>query len=258
MTDELPSPRERIFNVPRVVLALVVLLAFIHLAVAFLLTEQQTNDLILWVAFSPLRYVATGPDDPLTGWGPKLWTLVSYAFFHVNVNHLVFNSVWLLAFGSPVARRFGAARFLAFFVATAAAGALAFLIARWGMPALMIGASAAVSGAMGAAIRFVFQRGGPLGMIGRADEQSFLVPAAPLTSMLRDPRILIFLVIWFGVNLIFGMGAVRLPGVEGTVAWEAHVGGFVAGLLGFALFDPIRPPAPENSPGPDDAPTGGP
>jgi membrane associated rhomboid family serine protease len=32
-----------------------------------------------------------------------------------------------------------------------------------------------------------------------------------------------------------------VPGAEGSVAWQAHVGGFVAGLLGFAAFDPARP-----------------
>ena len=58
--------------------------------------------------------------------------------------------------------------------------------------------------------------------------------------MLRDPRILAFLAVWFGVNFIFGVGAVSMPGTEGTVAWQAHVGGFLAGLLGFSLFDPVR------------------
>ena len=62
--------------------------------------------------------------------------------------------------------------------------------------------------------------------------------------MLRDPRILAFLAVWFGVNFIFGMGAVAMPGTEGTVAWQAHIGGFLAGLLGFSLFDPVRPSAP--------------
>ena len=111
----------------------------------------------------------------------------------------------------------------------------------------MIGASATVSGAMAAAMRFVFQHGGPLGSLGRGDdENSYRVPAAPLSAMLRDPRILAFLAVWFGVNFIFGMGAVSMPGMEGTVAWQAHVGGFLAGLLGFALFDPVRPSEPRN------------
>jgi membrane associated rhomboid family serine protease len=140
---------------------------------------------------------------------------------------------------------------------TAAAGAAAHLVTHLGELAPMIGASATVSGAMGAAMRFVFQRGGPLGMIGHGERESYHVPAASLATMLRDPRILAFLAVWFGVNFIFGVGAVSMPGTEGTVAWQAHVGGFLAGLLGFSLFDPVRRDA-EEEPSPittDDDPT---
>jgi membrane associated rhomboid family serine protease len=56
---------------------------------------------------------------------------------------------------------------------------------------------------------------------------------------LRDRRVLGFLGIWFGVNIIFGVGSIAI-GVDGAnVAWQAHIGGFLAGLLLFSLFDPI-------------------
>ena len=57
------------------------------------------------------------------GLGADIWTFVTYAFIHGDWTHLGLNGVWLLAFGTPVARRFGMARFLAFFAVTAAAGA---------------------------------------------------------------------------------------------------------------------------------------
>lgn len=103
----------------------------------------------------------------------------------------------------------------------------------------MIGASAAVSGFMAGAIRFAFQRGGPLAMFRSEDPAAYLVPAAPLSAALRDPRILIFLLAWFGLNLLFGVGSVGVPGGEQSIAWQAHIGGFVAGLLLFRLFDPV-------------------
>jgi membrane associated rhomboid family serine protease len=183
-------PRERMFNVPPVVLALVALMALIHLGMAFGLTVAETNDLLRYVAFSPLRYMSDIPDSILpNGLGPRIWTFVSYAFVHLNLNHLIFNLLWLVAFGSPVARRFGALRFLTLYFATAAAGALAHLAIYWGSVSPMIGASAAISGAMGAAMRFVFQREGPLGLLGGSDEESYRVPAAPLTAMvLSRPR----------------------------------------------------------------------
>jgi membrane associated rhomboid family serine protease len=128
-----------------------------------------------------------------------------------------------------------------FFLATAAAGAVVHLATHYGERLPMIGASAAISGAMAAAMRFAFERGGPLGAIGMADSDAYRVPAAPLSRVLRDPRVLGFLLVWFGVNWLFGSGVVSMPGVEQSVAWQAHVGGFLAGLFGFSLFDPPQP-----------------
>jgi hypothetical protein len=62
---------------------------------------------------------------------------------------------------------------------------------------------------------------------------------APLTSSLQDPRALAFLLVLFGVNLLFGLGSISMAGVEQAIAWQAHIGGFLAGLLAFAAFDPI-------------------
>ena len=44
---------------------------------------------------------------------------------------------------------------------------------------------------------------------------------------------------WFGLNLLFGLGSPTLMGAGQSVAWEAHIGGFLAGLLLFSFFDPV-------------------
>jgi membrane associated rhomboid family serine protease len=60
-----------------------------------------------------------------------------------------------------------------------------------------------------------------------------------LWHALRDRRVLAFLAIWFGVNIVFGLASIAI-GAEGvSVAWQAHIGGFLAGLLLFSLFDPV-------------------
>jgi len=235
------ATRQPIFNVPLIILVLVAALGGIHLILAFGLTEEETNQFLLQFAFAPERYADSVPFALPAGLGPRIWTFFTYAFIHADLNHLFFNLLWLVAFGTPVARRFGAPRFLAFFLVTAAGGAAAHLAMHFGERDIVIGASAAVSGAMAAAMRFAFQRGGPLGIFGRGGDAAYRVPAAPLSAMLRDPRLLVFLLVWFGTNLLFGLGTFALPGVEGRVAWEAHVGGFLAGLIGFALFDPVHP-----------------
>jgi membrane associated rhomboid family serine protease len=48
-----------------------------------------------------------------------------------------------------------------------------------------------------------------------------------------------FLGVWFGVNIVFGLGSLAIGSEGASVAWQAHIGGFFAGLLLFALFDPI-------------------
>ena len=157
--------------------------------------------------------------------------------------HLGINAVWLLAFGSAVARRFGPLRFLLFFAVTAAAGAAMHLATHYGELVPMVGASAAISGFMAAAMRFAFQGGGPLGLWPRHEAHAYHVPAAPLRVALGDPRILAFLAVWFGLNMLLGLGSLSLAGEDQQVAWEAHIGGFLAGLLLFPLFDPVRAPS---------------
>jgi membrane associated rhomboid family serine protease len=227
-------------NVPAAVVALVAALGLIHAVLVLALTPQQTTEFLLLFAFIPARYDASVlPDiDWPGGTAADVWTFVTYGLIHGDLSHLIFNAVWLLAFGSPVARRFGTLRFMVFMAATAAAGAAVHLMTHFGELLPMIGASAAISGAMAAAMRFAFQRGGPLGL-WRDQQEAYRVPAAPLTASLRDPRVLAFLVVWFGVNLLFGLGSIGLSGVEQAVAWQAHIGGFLAGLLGFSAFDPV-------------------
>jgi membrane associated rhomboid family serine protease len=94
---------------------------------------------------------------------------------------------------------------------------------------------------MAAAMRFAFQKGGPLESWRRPDARSYTVPAEPLMEALRNPRVLIFIVVWFVLNLVFGIGSQIIPGAGAEIAWQAHVGGFLVGLLLFPLFDPVPP-----------------
>jgi membrane associated rhomboid family serine protease len=232
--------RERILNVPAAVVALLAVFALVQALLMFVLTAEQTTEFLLLFAFIPARYDASVLPDVAWpgGWAADIWTFVTYALIHADLSHLIFNAVWFLAFGSPVAQRFGSLRFMAFMALTAAAGAAVHLVTHFGELLPMVGASAAISGAMAAATRFVFQRGGPL-ELWRDRAQASLVPAAPLAASLRDPRVLAFLLVWFGVNILFGVFSLGLPGVEQAIAWQAHIGGFLAGLLAFAAFDPV-------------------
>jgi membrane associated rhomboid family serine protease len=236
------------FNIPVAVLLTAAALVIVHFFMA-LLSEPKWDEALLVFGFIPARYdsllLATEPW--WIGWGPAFWTFITYAFIHGSFLHLTFNLVWLLAFGTPVARRFGPLRFAIFFAAAAVAGAAFHLILHFDEVIRVIGASAAVSGMLGAAIRFVFQPGGPLVALRGEEPGTYQVAALPLRQILRDSRVLVVLLMWFGLNFLLGKYSTALLGMGENIAWEAHIGGFVAGLFGFSLFDPVRalPERPE-------------
>ncbi|MBV8925766.1 MAG: rhomboid family intramembrane serine protease [Bradyrhizobium sp.] len=232
------AAKEPILTLPPALTAYVLLLAIIHLRVLLPPAwEEWTIDVF---GFIPKRYDTTLLDVTFPGGaGAKAWTFVTYSLLHANLRHIGFNVLWLLPFGSALARRFGPARFYIFMAVTAAAGALAHLVTHEHALAPMIGASASVSGTMAAAIRFAFVRGSFLSFSRGDADAAAKVPALSLSGALRNGRVLAFLAIWFGLNIVFGVGSIAI-GMEGqSVAWQAHIGGFFAGLLLFSLFDPV-------------------
>jgi len=231
--------REPILTLPGALTLYLLLIALIHLRV--LLPPELENWTIDVFAFIPKRYDSTLLDISFPGGeGAKAWTFVTYSLLHANLSHIIFNVLWLLPFGSALARRFGALRFFLFMAVTAAAGALAHLITHEHAVAPMIGASASVSGTMAAAIRFAFVHGSFLSFNRGDADAAARVPALSLWNALRNGRVLGFLAVWFGVNIIFGVGSLAI-GMDGaSVAWQAHIGSFIAGLILFSLFDPVR------------------
>jgi membrane associated rhomboid family serine protease len=232
--------REPLLNLPPAVAGFLVLIVGIHLLRVFVLSDDTNLWVLLTFAFIPARISGT-LDLPF--WGGalgELWTFVTYGLLHANFTHLIVNSVWLAAFGSPLAWRLGVGRFALFSAGAAAAGALAHLALHSGDTAPLVGASAAISGHMAAICRFGF---GTLGSFRAVSVEDWRKPARPLVEALRDRRVLGFLLAWFAVNLIFGLTNAGGSVQSGAIAWEAHIGGFLFGLLAFRFFDPYRNPA---------------
>lgn len=262
------------FNVPLVVLGATALFLAIH-AIRLALPDDLDARIVTELSFVPGRLTfLLRPDAVLERIGawlsssdaselrdaeyarfflgrhtPVLVTAFSFGLLHGSWTHVILNTVSLVAFGSPVARRIGTPRFLVLVILGSVSGALVhWLCFPFGfMP--VVGASAGISAAMGAATRFAFQ---PRRRI--MDEDGMLhdepQPALALGALLRDRRALGFIVAWFVGNTLFGTLSVG-PGLSDMpVAWQAHVGGFLFGLLSFRWLDPRVTPQPDIAPPP--------
>jgi membrane associated rhomboid family serine protease len=222
--------------VPAPVAFLIALLAIVHV-LRSLLGRDAMFDVLYRFAFIPARY--SNSDFYPGGTGAEIWSVLSYAFLHADLVHLTINVLWMASFGSALAQRIGAARFFILFMLGSIAGAALHYLALPDDAAPLVGASAGVSALMAATLRFAFASGGPLAG-GRGRRDSYYVPAPALLESLANQRVLAFILLWFAVNLMFGAGSFGLVGEDNSIAWQAHIGGFLAGLFLFPLFDPVR------------------
>jgi membrane associated rhomboid family serine protease len=223
-------------NLAPTVMWLAVALIGIHVA-----RQALDRDAYAWTllafSFIPARYDELGALLP-GGVAARFWTPFTYAFLHADTLHLVVNLIWMATFGGALARRFGALRFLVLALVAAVAGSALHFLVHPADEAMMIGASGAVSGMMAATARFAFAPGGPLAG-GGPEPAAYQVPAESLVRTFTHSRALGFILVWFAVNLLFGLGGGLLAGVSGPIAWEAHIGGFIAGFLAFSPLDPV-------------------
>lgn len=155
-------------------------------------------------------------------WLEQALPFIGYMFVHANWEHVGLNCIWLVPFGTAVARRLGPALFLLLFLICGVAGAVLHIAVYWGSESPVIGASAAVSGMMGAAFRLM------------------LAPPGERLAPLFSRPILIWSGIWLGVNLVAGVLGLGVGDRLQVVAWEAHMGGYFAGLLLIGPLDAWR------------------
>jgi membrane associated rhomboid family serine protease len=159
--------------------------------------------------------------DPLLRFLP----IATSMFLHGGILHLAGNMLYLHIFGDGVEGRIGHGRFLLFYLACGAAAAALQLAMFPSSRVPMVGASGAIAGVTGA--YFVFF---PFARI------SMLVPVFVFARIVRVPAI-VFLLLWFVLQLAYGAAELEMKGADvGGVAWWAHVGGFLTGMLGGALL----------------------
>ncbi len=170
--------------------------------------------LILAWALVPARLM----DSPATEWV----TVFSSMFLHGGWSHIIGNMMYLWIFGDNVEDRMGHFRYLVFYLSVGVGAAMAQVALNPAGKVPMIGASGAIAGVLGA--YFI--------LFPRAKVQT-LIPLGFFSRIVEIPAFF-FLGFWFLIQALQSYGSLMTRPVHGDVggvAWWAHAGGFVSGLL---------------------------
>lgn len=182
--------------------------ALIALNIVFFFAELSGGDaFILKWAFVPSRFISSPIGDSPT--------LLTSMFMHAGLAHLGGNMLYLWIFGDNVEDRFGHTKFTIFYLTCGLAATFAQMIFDVGSNIPNLGASGAIAGVLGAYI-FMFPRGRVSVLMGRA--------------VIPTPAIVV-IGLWFVLQFYSGLGSITDTAETGGVAYMAHIGGFIAGLV---------------------------
>jgi membrane associated rhomboid family serine protease len=204
-----------VYYPPRPHFPLVVVLLAGAIVVAFVLTgqwdDQRVNALAMDYGVLPIRYDATGP-APYPNTVASIVPLFTHMFIHGGLPHILMNMIGFFQAAPFLATRMGGLRFLVLYFLSGIGGALAFILLGLHSETVMVGASGAICGVFGA---------------------YFLAVRPTPQAALADPQVRNAIITFLGINVVL-MAFLHLP-----IAWQAHLGGFIAGAL---LYVPLKPP----------------
>ncbi len=159
----------------------------------------------------------------------RLVTFITSMFLHGGWLHLIGNMWFLWVFGSHIEDAMGSAKFLVFYlIGGVASGAVQF-VTSLGSPVPTIGASGAIAGVMGAF----------LVLYPRVRVVTLIFIIVFVTTV--DIPAAFMLLYWFAIQVLSGLGSLSSVSQAQGIAWFAHVGGFLAGILLVRVFLGNRP-----------------
>ncbi len=203
-------------------------------AAIFLYQESLGNNAAVLFTYQhglvPIRYF-----DPF--WARRnglpatdYWPFLTATFLHGGWLHIILNMWTLYIFGASMEGRMGSIPFLIFYLACAVASTATHAWFNAASDVPVIGASGAIAGVIGAyAVSF------PTARI------TLLVPIIIIPLIFDIPAVA-FAAIWFGMQVLQGAWETLSPSLGGGIAWWAHIGGFIAGILFLPLFLAFAPP----------------
>jgi membrane associated rhomboid family serine protease len=156
-------------------------------------------------------------------------SLVTSMFLHGGWLHLIGNMWFLWVFGSHVEEAIGSGKYLVFYLVSGVASALVQLMVNLGSPIPTLGASGAIAGVMGAFLL----------LYPRARVVTLVFIVIFITTVELPAALM--LLYWFAIQLLSGLSSLASVSQAQGIAWFAHVGGFVAGLILVRIFTGNRP-----------------
>ena len=206
-------------------------LIFLNVAVflfQFRLPEAQIASLFQHYGVVPARFT-NGAWAAAAGLGFSFVPLVTTQFLHGGLLHLVGNMWMLWIFGDNVEDRLGRGRFLAFYLLCGVAAALLHIASGPSSTVPAVGASGAIAGVLGAYF-----------LLYPNARVLTLIPIIFFFTFVELPAV-VFIGLWFLVQLFSGALSL-IAGTATGVAWWAHIGGFLAGMLLLRWLSVRRPP----------------
>ena len=171
----------------------------------------------------PNSWMVSSASDFLD-WPRLFLTLLTSQFLHGGFLHLAANMLYLWIFADNVEDRLGHARFLWLYLGSGVAAAVSQILVVPGSAVPMVGASGAIAGVLGAYL-----------LMFPAARIITLVPLGPFLQTYEIPAA-IFLGIWFLIQWVQGLTSIGQVADVGGVAFWAHVGGFVSGMVLSAIL----------------------
>ncbi len=247
-----------LYRAPLIITLLIAVMVIVHFGLMVLPDIAQLYAKVFG-AIVPYRYFLAlhQPIDPILLWLPP----ITYQFLHGGFMHLFLNMMFLLAFGTPVALRFinagqisrspamlegealspkgsqlkGSLVFLLFFLSAGIISGLVYVLLHLQVSAPLIGASGSISALMAAAIRIIIVQPSIDGPSPSNQDRSHNMAILPL----NNPRLMRFGMAIIGLNV--GVGILQFLFIKqgSLIAWEAHIVGYLFGLLALPFFDRI-------------------
>lgn len=218
--DEMPTKR-----IPVITIILIIINSLVYYYQFFIVTDSIR--FIYSFGLTPFE-ISQGVDIIPYGPSPVYLTIVSSMFMHGSFVHLFGNMLYLWIFGNNIEDYLGKLKFTIFYFLSGIFAAFTQILISPQSQVPMIGASGAVAGVLGAYfILFPKSRITTLIFFG------FFI------RLIKMPALFV-LGIWIIFQLLYGFSNISLQGADAGVAWFAHIGGFIGGIILIKLIKPVR------------------